>query len=192
MRDSRTALLRRARLLAQADIDIVQYRFESGTDKENLFLCREIGAILHEREKCFVVNNRVDFAVLSGADGAHIGVRDCPVTDARCLMGTKMLIGKTAHSVSEINRFSGEAVDYLSFGPLFPTPLKPRLKSRIASLSRALRSVRVPLVAIGGISLEQMPLLSRKGVSRIALCRDMITISDPISQAALYRRFLKT
>jgi len=192
MNNSCSAVIRKARSLAGAPADVIQFRFTDGYDRENLDLCVQLKGISRGAGQCFLVNNRVDMAYLSDADGVHLGTDDCPVNEARRMLGKRKIIGKTTHSALEIRRFSREDIDYLSFGPLFSTPLKPHLKKQFPRIPvEALGQCAKPVIFIGGIQLKRMPSLVKKGIGRIAVCRDILLAARPAERVAAYRAYLQ-
>lgn len=192
MNNSGSAVIRKARSLAGSQADIIQFRFSDGCDRENLKLCVQLRDITRGAAQCFIVNNRVDMAYASDADGVHLGAEDYPVAEARRLLGKEKIIGKTVHSAREMRKFSRENVDYLSFGPLFATPLKPHLKKLFPHIPRGVLAQCVPpVIFIGGIQLTRMPFLVKKGIRRIAVCRDILLAACPAERIAAYRAYLQ-
>ncbi|MBI5809733.1 MAG: thiamine phosphate synthase [Deltaproteobacteria bacterium] len=101
----------------------------------------------------FIVNDRVDIALISGASGVHLGSDDIPAKDARALLGTTSIIGLSTHNLKEVEAAAGQGADYISFGPVFSTETKKDAQSPkgIEALKDAVRATRLPVVAIGGI-----------------------------------------
>ena len=105
----------------------------------------------------FIVNDRVDVALAAGADGVHLGQEDLPLEAARPLVGD-MLIGVSTHSLEQAEAAERGGADYIGFGPMFPTRTKETgYASRgLEMLASVRRRVRVPIVAIGGITAENV------------------------------------
>lgn len=135
--------------------------FDQG--REVARLCREAGAP-------FIVNDRADFALLLDA-GLHLGQDDLAPRDARKLMGPDAPIGFSSHNASQIAAAGGEPVDYVAFGPVFPTATKqnPDPVVGIEELARCRALVDKPLVAIGGITLENAAGVLRAGADSLAV-----------------------
>ena len=129
----------------------------------------------------FIVNDRPDVALASGADGVHLGLEDMPVADARRLgVG---IIGATTHSLAEARRAKAEGADYLSCGPMFATPLKPDLSPRGFSYLPALKKLGLPFFCIGGITRKNAtPMLVRA-----AVCAGVIAAPDAAAAARAIR-----
>ena len=125
----------------------------------------------------FIVNDRVDIALASGADGVHLGLEDMPVADARRLgVG---IIGATTHSLAEARAAKAAGADYVSCGPMYATPLKPDLAPKGFSYLGSLRKLGVPFFCIGGITREN----AGPELVRAAVCAGVIAAAD-VSAAA--------
>ena len=131
-------------------------------------LCREAGAML-------VVNDRADFALLLGA-GLHVGQEDLPPRDARRLMGHEPLIGFSSHDARQLAAAGGEPVDYVALGPIFATGSKhnPDAVVGVEELARCRPLIEKPLVAIGGITLENAAEVLRAGADSLAVIAGML------------------
>ncbi|HUA59255.1 MAG TPA: thiamine phosphate synthase [Verrucomicrobiae bacterium] len=131
-------------------------------------LCREAGAML-------VVNDRADFALLLGA-GLHVGQDDLPPRDARRLMGHEPLIGFSSHDARQLAAAGGEPVDYVALGPIFATGSKhnPDAVVGVEELARCRPLIEKPLVAIGGITLENAAEVLRAGADSLAVIAGML------------------
>jgi thiamine-phosphate pyrophosphorylase len=131
-------------------------------------LCRESGALL-------VVNDRADFALLLEA-GLHVGQDDLPPRDARRLMGAEALIGFSSHDARQLAAAGGEPVDYVALGPIFATASKknPDALVGIGDLARCRPLIEKPLVAIGGITLENVSEVFRAGADSVAVIAGML------------------
>jgi thiamine-phosphate pyrophosphorylase len=131
-------------------------------------LCREAGASL-------VVNDRADFALLLEA-GLHIGQDDLPPRDARRLMGPEAAIGFSSHGSRQLCAAGGEPVDYVAMGPIFATASKrnPDPVVGVEELRRSRPLIEKPLVAIGGITLENAGEVLRAGADSVAVIADLL------------------
>lgn len=128
-------------------------------------LCRENGVIC-------IVNDRVDIAIAIAADGVHLGQDDMPVTDARRLLGPGKIIGLSTHSIEQLVDALREPIDYVAIGPIFATSTKSDHEPVIGlhTLSEAAQtSGNVPLVAIGGITFENLPAVFEAGACSAAM-----------------------
>jgi thiamine-phosphate pyrophosphorylase len=131
-------------------------------------LCREAGAPL-------VINDRADFAMLLGA-GLHIGQDDLPPRDARRLVGNDVLLGYSSHNTAQLVGAGGEPVDYVALGPVFATASKqnPDPVVGIEEVRRCCALLDRPLVAIGGITLQNAPLVLGAGAASVAVIAGML------------------
>ena len=131
-------------------------------------LCREAGAAL-------VVNDRADFALLLDA-GLHVGQDDLPPRDARRLMGPDAVIGFSSHNVAQLCAAGGEPVDYVALGPVFATAskLNPDPVTGVGEIRRCRSLVEKPLVAIGGITLENAVDVWRAGADSVAVIAGLL------------------
>ena len=131
-------------------------------------LCREAGAAL-------LVNDRADFALLLNA-GLHVGQDDLPPRDARRLMGPDAVIGFSSHNVAQLCAAGGEPVDYVALGPVFATAskLNPDPVTGVGEIRRCRSLVEKPLVAIGGITLENAVDVWRAGADSVAVIAGLL------------------
>jgi thiamine-phosphate pyrophosphorylase len=125
---------------------------------------REVGIQL-------LINDRADVALLVGADGVHLGQDDLSPEGARRILGASAIIGLSTHGVDEARRAGTAPVDYIAIGPIFETSTKTSGRSTLGiEGARAVRAVvEKPLVAIGGITLENAPALLEAGIDGLAV-----------------------
>ena len=146
-------------------------------------LCHRYGVPL-------IVNDNVEAAIKSGADGVHVGMEDMPVKDIRAMAGKDFIIGATAKTMAQARAAQSAGADYLGVGAVFPSPTK---RNAIRITSEVLReicgSVSIPAVAIGGITAENAPSLKGCGMAGIAVVSAIFGASD-IQQAAAGLRTL--
>ena len=151
--------------------------------KAVLALCRQYGVPL-------IINDRLDVALESGADGVHVGIEDAPVSEIRRQAGPDFIIGATAKTVAQARAAQTAGADYLGVGAVFPSPTK---RNAIRITSEVLReicgSVSIPAVAIGGITAENAPSLKGCGMAGIAVVSAIFGAAD-IQQAAAGLRTL--
>jgi thiamine-phosphate pyrophosphorylase len=154
--------------------DVIQLRHKSLPRGELLTLARELRSLVGQR--LFIVNDYVDIALLSGADGVHLGPDDISPASARRVAGQRLLIGVSASAAAAV---PAEA-DYLGCGPAFATPVKPEKEAvgpeGVAALMAA---VAVPVFAIGGIDQSNIDRLVVAGVRRACVIRAVSEAGDP-------------
>ena len=164
-------------------VDIVQLRDRTLPDRDLLAYARMLAALVHEHGGVFLVNDRADIALLSGADGVHVGQDDVSPRDVRRLCGDELLIGLSTHSEQQIA--TAADVDYLGVGPVFATPTKPGRPSVGLELVRhAAARVELPWFAIGGIDAANGAAVAAAGATRAAVVRAITHAADPRAAAA--------
>lgn len=139
---------------------------------------REAGVIL-------LINDRVDIAKMTGADGVHLGRDDLPPDAARELLGRDAIIGLSTHSITEATAAAREPVDYIAFGPIFPTDTKPDTEpvvglAQLAEIRNALPNI--PLVAIGGINAENIAAVIEAGADTAAVISSAVAGGENIAK----------
>ena len=146
------------------------------------------------RERCrragvtFIVNDRLDMALAVDADGIHLGQDDLPSRTARPLLRRGMLLGRSTHSLAQARAAQAEGADYVAVGSMFPTASKPDFELVGPGLIRTVRrEITVPLVGIGGITLENLAEVILAGADGVAVISAVCAADDP---AVATRRFL--
>jgi thiamine-phosphate pyrophosphorylase len=159
---------------------VVQLRLKQAGAGELLRTARQARKLCAGRA-LLLVNDRPDVARLAEADGVHLGQEDLPWQAARAIVGPQALIGVSTHSNAEID--AGQAVDYIGFGPIFATASKPESPlpppHGIDGLRRAVQRSKVPVVAIGGIGVEQVADVARAGARCAAAIAELCNAPDP-------------
>ena len=151
-----------------------------GWGREVLKAARELRTVASENGALFIVNDRVDVALISRADGVHLGQDDIPLKEARRLLGEASIIGVSTHDVKEALRAESEGADYISFGPVFETRTKKdALAPRgIAALKEVRRALRTPMVAVGGITEGNMSDVLDAGADAVAMISGILSSAD--------------
>ncbi len=163
---------------------IVQLRAKDLPAGGFLHLAREIGAKCREYEAIFIINDRVDLAMLVGADGVHLGQDDMPIAEARKIMGTDKLIGISTHNAAEGLAAAKAGADYIGFGPIFKTHTKKDAEAikGLKGLKALRREVSLPIVGIGGINDGNIGSVFDAGADAAALISALAGAGD-IKQA---------
>ncbi len=163
---------------------VIQFRDKELGGRKQVETALRIRDIARASGVTFIVNDRVDVALLSDADGVHLGQDDIPAPIARKIMGNK-IIGVSASTVEEALLAQQQGADYLGVGPVFPTGSKADAAPPIGltGLAEIVRAVDIPVVAIGGISQENLTDVLETGVSGVAVISAVVAASD-ITQAA--------
>lgn len=169
---------------AQAMIDggakILQLRAKKLSSGEFLEEARIIRKITKDKGAIFIVNDRVDIALLTDADGVHLGQDDLPVKEARRLLGNNKIIGYSTHNIRETLESKKLPVDYISFGPIFATKTKEDAQTPkgLKGLDEARKAVKIPIVAIGGITETNMAHVLNQGIESVAMISDIFAAKD--------------
>lgn len=133
-----------------------------------------------EEPPLVIVNDRVDVAVASGADGVHLGAADLPVPLARRIAGAAAVIGRTAHDAAEAEAAVADGAEYLGVGPCYPSPTKTFGSFASADFLRTVAAdVALPVFAIGGVTLERLDPLFALGIRRVAVASAITAAADP-------------
>ena len=187
----RERLIELASAAVRGGADIVQLRHKALARGELLTLARELRRLI--KDALFIVNDHVDIALISGADGVHLGPNDLTVGSARRVAGDRLLIGASASNIEAAQKAVEDGADYLGSGPAFATPIKsqkevigPRGVANIAA------AVKVPVFAIGGIDESNIGQLLAAGVHRAALIRAVGDAADPEQSARRLRAMLNS
>ena len=129
----------------------------------------------------FIVNDRCDVAVAVGADGVHLGQDDAPLADARGIVGPGKLIGISTHNLEQAIAAERGGADYIGFGPVFQTTTKehPDPVVGVEGLREVRRSIRIPIVAIGGITAKNAADVRAAGADCCAVVSAVLSAPDP-------------
>ncbi len=147
----------------------VQYREKEKSRREVYIEALKLRELTSEFNAALIVNDYADVALAVGAEGVHLGQDDLPLREARALMGEK-IVGISTHSVSEAVEAEEGGADYIGFGPLFPTATKDAGKPKGLEMLREVRKhVKIPIVAIGGISLPVLLEVFESGADAVAV-----------------------
>lgn len=166
----------------------VQLREKELDDEELLAEALEISALCRQYKVPFIVNDNVDAAIQCRADGIHVGQEDLEVCRVRQKAGDGMIIGVSVHSVEEAVEAVKNGADYLGVGAMFSTATKADAKILSKEILREIcAAVDVPVVAIGGISRENIFQLEGSGVDGVALVSAIFAAEDIESECRLLR-----
>jgi thiamine-phosphate pyrophosphorylase len=174
-----------ARQAVLGGADVIQLREKARPGREIFTAAREIRAITRENGALFIVNDRLDIALASAADGIHLGQDDLPLTSARRLAPEGFIIGVSVGSVDEALRAEADGADYVALSPVFPTSSKPDAGpgSGLEVLRRIRSAVPIPIVAIGGIGPQNVRDVVHAGADGVAVISAVVGQEDIISAA---------
>ena len=151
-------------------VTIIQLR-EKGLDEEEFLReAIQIKELCGKYQVPLIINDNVDVALKSGADGVHVGMEDTPVQEIRQRVGEDFIIGATAKTVEQARAAKQAGADYLGVGAVFPSPTKKNaIRITREQLKEICSSVNIPAVAIGGITYENMEEIRGAGIAGVAV-----------------------
>ena len=180
----KNAWLATAEAALRGGADCLQLREKDLPDRELLDRAKRLAALCREHEAIFMVNDRPDLAVACGASGVHLGQDDMPVSAARRILPASALIGVSTHTIEQVEEAAAEVPDYLAVGPMFDTATKPQSHiAGTATLVAARTRTALPLVAIGGITVENASEVLTAVRCTLCVCRS-ITAQPDVEAAA--------
>jgi thiamine-phosphate pyrophosphorylase len=184
--------------LAHAFLDggatVIQLRAKQLDSSTFLDLADAAVRLAQSYQANIIVNDRVDIALMSGATGVHVGQDDLSPAAARRLLGEKALIGVSTHTIDQIDGAIGEPVNYVAVGPVFGTRSKETGYDAVGLdlvASAARMAHDTPIVAIGGITLENSRSVISAGAAAVAVISDLLVGSDPRARTAAFVRRLE-
>ena len=160
---------------------LIQLRAKEASSREFLSLAREARRLCRAAGSLCIVNDRLDVALASEADGVHLGQEDLPLAVARRLLGPQRLVGISTHDLAQAEEAERGGADYIGFGPLFGTATKDTGYSPrgVAMLREIRRAVKIPIVAIGGITEENVARAWDAGADAAAIIGDLMRAGEP-------------
>jgi thiamine-phosphate pyrophosphorylase len=180
------------RRLSEGGAALVQLREKHASPREFYRAAEAASRFARERGVTVIVNDRADIALASKADGVHLGQDDLDPASARRLLGDDFIIGYSTHDLSQLEAASRLPIDYVAFGPVFPTRTKenpdPVVGLELLSRARAALDPSIPLVAIGGITRENARAALDAGADSVAVVSALL--SEPAEIARRTREFL--
>lgn len=165
----------------------IQLRLKDATDEEFRQTAAEIIPLCQENSAFLVFDDRVELAQEMGVHGVHLGKDDMNPLQARETLGAEAIIGVTANTAEDILKFKGWDVDYVGLGPFRFTTTKAKLSPVLGTegYEKIVKAVRgadmlLPIVAIGGITLEDIPSLMATGINGVAMSGAILNAPDPV------------
>lgn len=160
-------------------VTIVQLREKNLADDEFVAEAIKIKELCHRYHVPLIINDNVDVALKSGADGVHVGIEDIPVSKIRKKVGKDFIIGATAKTVEQAKAAEKAGADYLGVGAVFPSPTKKNaIRITTEQLKEICSSISIPAVAIGGISLENVFEIKGGGMDGLAVVSAIFAADD--------------
>jgi thiamine-phosphate pyrophosphorylase len=179
--------------LLAGGVRVIQYRHKGKFGRANFDQCCRMAERTHQAGGIFIVNDRADVAALCGADGVHVGQEDLPPEKARAFLGAGLgaglgggleggkIVGYSTHHREQAALADKLPVDYIAIGPVFPTTTKqnPDPVVGLPFVTEVRRMTQKPLVAIGGITLDNAASVLRAGADAVAVASDLLRESKP-------------
>lgn len=177
----------------RAGVSLVQLRAKNLEMLPFLDLSFRMIEMLKPREVPLIINDRVDIALASGADGVHLGQSDVSPSEARAVLGPDALIGISANTVEQAAAAESSGADYIGASPVFWTASKPDLDPELglAGLRAMRKAVSIPIVAIGGINADNAAAVIEAGADGVAVISAILGARDPAAAARGLRRALQ-
>ena len=161
-------------------VDVVQLRDKQLDARPLLARARVAAGVCRAAGVPFILNDRPDLALEVGADGVHVGQDDAPPALARRILGPEAIVGLSTHAPAELDAAAGEPVDYLSAGPVSPTPTKPgRPGTGLDYLRYAAGATTLPWFVTGGVTPDTVPAMMAAGARRFVVVRWLTEAADP-------------
>lgn len=169
-----------ARAVIRGGAGVIQLRDKVSTKKELYPVAREVKNICAESGVLFIVNDYLDLALAVAADGLHIGQTDLPLYEARRLLPPDKILGLSTQTVAQAIQAEKDGADYIGVGAIFPTTSKPDAKiSGLTMLAEIRKAVKLPIVAIGGITLQNVGEVIAAGANSAAVISAVLGVSSP-------------
>ena len=167
----------------------IQLRMKGATDEEMRPIALKVKEWCKEQNATFIIDDRVELVKEVGADGVHLGKNDMPIAEARKILGDDFIIGGTANTFEDVKAHYEAGADYIGCGPFRFTTTKEKLSPilglegyhEIIQKMKA-ENINIPIVAIGGITKEDIPEIMKTGVNGIALSGCILNAKDPAAE----------
>ncbi len=169
----------------QGGCSVVQLREKECATREFYQQAADVKALTDQYNIPLIINDRIDVCMAVNADGVHLGQEDMPVKEARKILGDEKIIGVSAHNLEEALQAWKEGADYLGVGAIFGTKTKKNtVDTSVEILREICLQVPIPVVAIGGISIENVVQLKHTGIDGVAVVSAIMAAAEPKRAAA--------
>ena len=187
-----------ARLALEGGCRWIQLRMKDASDEEVEKEAIRVQALCKEYGATFLLDDRVQLVKKLGADGVHLGKNDMPIAEARQILGKEFIIGGTANTFEDVKAHYEAGADYIGCGPFRFTTTKKNLSPILglegyADIVRQMKEqgIDLPIVAIGGITIEDIPDIMKTGVTGIALSGTILRAENPVEETRKINALLK-
>ena len=177
--DSLESFLEKIEMACRSGVTIVQLREKNLTTNQYYQLAKEVKEITDAHQVPLIIDDRLDICLAVDAAGLHIGDDELPVSVARQVLGPDKILGVTAKTVKRALEAEEGGADYLGTGAIFPTTTKENAPiTLISTLKTICQRVAIPVVAIGGLTSENIDQLAATGIAGVAVVRDLMQAED--------------
>ena len=177
--DSLESFLEKIEMACRSGVTIVQLREKNLTTNQYYQLAKEVKEITDAYQVPLIIDDRLDVCLAVDAAGLHIGDDELPVSVARQVLGPEKILGVTAKTVKRALEAEEGGADYLGTGAIFPTTTKENAPiTLISTLKTICQAVAIPVVAIGGLTSENIDQLIGTGIAGVAVVRDLMQAED--------------
>lgn len=172
--------LRRVEEALLGGVTIIQLREKTKTTREYIELAQKVHSITKKYDIPLLIDDRVDVALATNAEGVHLGADDMDIATARKIMGENKIIGATAKTVERAVSAYKEGADYLGVGAIYPTTTKVKTKiTSVEELKRIVKAVPIPVNAIGGLNADNVGILNGSEISGICVVSAIMKAESP-------------
>lgn len=184
------ALVQMVSAALMGDARLIQYRQKSVTSRDRAVQARELNELCLASGASLIINDNVELAQQINAAGVHLGRDDMSVIEARRRLGTNKIIGVSCYNQMALAEAAiASGADYIAFGAFFPSRIKPdAVRAELALIAEAKKKFNIPIVAIGGISLQNAPQLIAAGADAVAVISDLFNAPNITAQASAFQQ----
>lgn len=177
--DSLESFLEKVETACRSGVTIIQLREKNLTTNQYYQLAKQVKEITDAYQVPLIIDDRLDICLAVDAAGLHIGDDELPVSVARQVLGPEKILGVTAKTVKRALEAETSGADYLGTGAIFPTTTKENAPiTLISTLKTICQMVAIPVVAIGGLTSENIDQLAATGIAGVAVVRDLMQAED--------------
>lgn len=177
--DSLESFLEKVETACRSGVTIIQLREKNLTTNQYYQLAKQVKEITDAYQVPLIIDDRLDICLAVDAAGLHIGDDELPVSVARKVLGPEKILGVTAKTVKRALEAETSGADYLGTGAIFPTTTKENAPiTLISTLKTICQTVAIPVVAIGGLTSENIDQLTGTGIAGVAVVRDLMEAED--------------
>jgi len=181
------------RWAVQVQLPAVQLRYKGHDENHLLELAQKMRYLTTDSKTLFIINDRPDIALAANADGVHVGQEDLSPREVRKIVGPKMVVGLSTHNLDQVIKANFEPIDYIGFGPLFHTTSKSNPDPVVGPqmLLKAYQNSKVPIVAIGGITMDRIRSIDLSVCNNVAVISAVSQAHDPLKIMQTLNRIIQ-